>query len=238
MRAASTTLLLALAVLVAALPGFAQGPPGGKGGGPPSWAGGGGGKGGPPAWAGGAKGNGGGPPAWAGGRTAPAAPMAAGKAKKQKAAARRAEREEKRGRARKTAGKNPAMTCFGKLDELGEAFAELFGTNGNRANAFGMCVSQEARGQGGDDAPEEEAEEDAACDAPAEATKPTLASLQHDTLVEDPCEPADGGTDDVIDEAPGEGTAARFCFAQASELGDLFADDHGTSPFAACVSTA
>ena len=44
------------------------------------------------------------------------------------------------------AQKNAAKECAAERDELGEeAFAEQYGTNANKRNAFGKCVSTKAR---------------------------------------------------------------------------------------------
>jgi hypothetical protein len=46
-----------------------------------------------------------------------------------------------------TAPKNAAQTCAAERDAMGEeAFAETYGTNGNKRNAFGKCVSSKASG--------------------------------------------------------------------------------------------
>ncbi len=46
------------------------------------------------------------------------------------------------------ARKNAAKTCAAEREELGrEAFAEKYGTNKNRRNAFGKCVSKTAKAQ-------------------------------------------------------------------------------------------
>jgi len=42
---------------------------------------------------------------------------------------------------------NPAQVCRAQLEALGaEGFADAYGTNANGRNAFGRCVSQQARG--------------------------------------------------------------------------------------------
>jgi hypothetical protein len=44
---------------------------------------------------------------------------------------------------------NPARACKAERDELGdEAFAEEHGVNENGANAFGKCVSEQAKERG------------------------------------------------------------------------------------------
>jgi hypothetical protein len=53
-----------------------------------------------------------------------------------------------------TAHKNAAKECKAEREEMGsEAFAEAYGTNANKKNAFGKCVSTKAK--------QKEAEEDA-----------------------------------------------------------------------------
>lgn len=131
------------------------------------------------------KGNGGGPPAWAGGakgaearekkpglavkearkaehetrkaeRAATKAERAAAKAEKaaektERRAARREAREEKVKPA------NPARTCRLERGLIGaEAFAEAYGTNENKANAFGKCVSEQAQARGAEEPSEGE----------------------------------------------------------------------------------
>ncbi len=99
---------------------------------------------GPPAWAGG--GNGGGKPAWAG--------NSAGKAEK---AAQKAARKAERRAAREGATEdgedpkhmNPAWVCKFERDRDAAAFAEDYGENDNKANAFGKCVSREAHDRDG-----------------------------------------------------------------------------------------
>jgi hypothetical protein len=45
-------------------------------------------------------------------------------------------------------GLNPAQMCKAQLDSMGaQAFAQLWGSNGNKANAFGKCVSAMAHAQ-------------------------------------------------------------------------------------------
>ena len=45
---------------------------------------------------------------------------------------------------------SPAQVCKAQREEMGdEAFAEEHGVNDNKANAFGKCVSEEARERDG-----------------------------------------------------------------------------------------
>jgi hypothetical protein len=46
-----------------------------------------------------------------------------------------------------TADESPAKQCRAERERMGvEAFRAKYGTNPNKANAFGKCVSQKARG--------------------------------------------------------------------------------------------
>ncbi len=133
----------------------------------------------------------GGPPSWAGGGKSAKVKSSRGVAKKaDKAAARKARKIEhaakKAAKVRAGGEQNPAMTCFGRLAEMGEAFYEHYGTNPNGMNAFGKCVSEHAREKG---AAGDEAESPADCEAPA-----TEAGSKEP--VEDECTPAE--------ETPGE----------------------------------
>lgn len=124
------------------------------------------------------KGNGGGPPAWAGGaKGAEAREKKPGQAvkevrkaehetrkaeraaKKAEKAAEKAERRAARQEAREEKVKpaNPARTCRLERGLLGaEAFAEAYGTNENKANAFGKCVSEQAQARGAEEPSEGE----------------------------------------------------------------------------------
>lgn len=149
-------------------------------------------------------GNGNGPPAWAGGakgqeasqkkpglavkearmaeKDARKAEKAAQKAEK---AAQRTERHAARQAAHEDMEKpaNPAQACKAEREELGdEAFAEAYGTNANKANAFGKCVSEQARDRGSEPPAEEEeaaagedevAEEEAPADEQGESDQST-----------------------------------------------------------------
>ena len=156
---------LLLVPAAAAKPGNGNGSGGGK----PAWAGGGGGPG------------GGGKPAWAG-------------AGKEFAKAKKAERQAAReGEAEpgEDAPKhdNPAWVCKFEREQMGaEAFAEAYGENDNKANAFGKCVSQEAHDRDGVTkeaegpvAPEEETDEtDDSTGEPEEPVLPTsIQALLH-----------------------------------------------------------
>ncbi len=224
-----TAALVGLAVLVLASSAPAKGPPSGKGG--------------PPPWAGGGGKSGGGPPAWAGGGKS--AQKAKGGAKKAQKGLEKAAK--KAARARKNGELNPAMTCFGLLGELGEEFYETYGTNPNKANAFGKCVSEHARKQGEDDeeAPEDEPEEPAECEEPAEGDEPAegedplaaLASFDEDPPAGDGCEPAEEETgdsgdgiddpEDADDDDGDESEPKLTCFLPATAA--------RANPFAVCV---
>jgi hypothetical protein len=116
-------------VLVAALFVPTAGAKPGNGNGPPAWAGSGG---------GGAKVNG--KPAWAGQGQANKAEKA------EQRLARRGAREAAQGDDQDgPKHQNPAWVCKFEREEMDdEAFADEYGTNENKANAFGKCVSKEA----------------------------------------------------------------------------------------------
>ena len=232
-----TAALVGLAVLVLAASASAKGPPSGKGG-PPPWAGGAS-KGGPPTSAARGKDK---------GASAPAA-KAKGAAKNAEKAVEKAAR--KTARASEKAEQNPAMRCFALIGELGEEFYETYGTNPNNANAFGKCVSEHAREQGGDgdDEPDEDAaEEPADCEEPAEGEEQAdgdepaddplaaLASFDEEIPAEEPCEPGEGETGDTEDgdgdgdgenesetEPEADGEVELTCFLPAAARANPFA---------------
>ncbi|MGH3091478.1 MAG: hypothetical protein ACRDOG_03995 [Gaiellaceae bacterium] len=165
MRPGLKTLLAALLAAALVVPAATAQPGngnGGNGGGKPSSAG-------PPSDRGGG-GNGGGKPSWAGQGQAKKAEKAAAKAEK---AAEKAERGQATAASAKAAsaeratsgkpdlanldeltpedleGLNPAWTCKVERALSGDSFAEDNGTNENDANAFGMCVSDEAQERDG-----------------------------------------------------------------------------------------
>ena len=77
---------------------------------------------------------------------------------------------------------NPAWVCKFERDQMGgDAFAERYGTNESKANAFGMCVSTEAHDRDGVSAGSAGAEEP----ADDETTVPTDAGGE-DPAGEDP----------------------------------------------------
>jgi hypothetical protein len=118
-------------------------------------------------------GSGHGPPAWAGGgsggATAHGKPDSSGKGQEKKA--EKAAQRDARKAAREAEGEtpadgpkhdNPAWVCKFERDQMGgDAFAERYGTNESKANAFGMCVSTEARDRDGVSAESAGAEEPA-----------------------------------------------------------------------------
>lgn len=161
MRPGLKTILAALLAAALVVPG-ATAQPGngngnGNGGGKPSWAG-------PPSDRGGG-GNGGGKPSWAG--------QGQGQEKRAEKAAEKAERAQAKAASaqaqsaeRAKSGKpdlanldelttedleglNPAWTCKTERALFGDSFADEYGTNENNANAFGMCVSEEAHERDG-----------------------------------------------------------------------------------------
>lgn len=102
-------------------------------------------------------------------------------------------------RQRERARDNAAQTCKAERSADRDGFAEKYGTNANKRNAFGKCVSQQARKD------EDEADER---DAQRIAVRKT---------------------------------AARDCAAERREDGDAFAEKYGTNAnkrnaFGKCVS--
>jgi hypothetical protein len=119
--------ILAVALLV---PTAAAKPGKGNGNGPPAWAGGG---------SGGAKANG--KPAWAGQGQEKKAEKAARKEVRRAAVADEADAPKR---------DNPAWVCKFEREQMGaEAFADEYGENDSTRNAFGKCVSSEARDRDG-----------------------------------------------------------------------------------------
>ena len=111
---------------------------------------------------GGGNGNGQGRPAWAGGGKPEQAEKDARKAARQAAKAeRRAARDAAAGAADdEPKHMNPAWICKFEREQKGaEAFAEEYGTNDSKANAFGKCVSREAHDRDGVDAGDDETPE-------------------------------------------------------------------------------
>ena len=108
------------------------------------------------------QGQGQGRPAWAGGGKPEQAEKDARKAAKQAAKAeRRAARDAAPGAADdEPKHMNPAWICKFEREQKGaEAFAEEYGTNDSKANAFGKCVSREAHDRDGVDAGNDETPE-------------------------------------------------------------------------------
>jgi hypothetical protein len=209
MKLGLKTIVLALVVALLCVPAaFAKGP-GGNGHGKPSWAGGGG-------------GNGHGKPAWAG----------HGKAHADKA---KAKHEKKHQRAEDQASElqldledlNPAWQCFmveSMMDEQDAAAVEAsgesgefssfdaeFGTNDNKRNSHGMCVSAAAHG---DDVGAALADDEAeSCDEPADdgSEDPALEEGTDDSTVEDGTDDStvEDGTDDSTVEDGAEDPVAN-----------------------------
>ena len=110
----------------------------------------------------GGNGQGQGRPAWAGGGKPEQAEKDARKAARQAAKAeRRAARDAAAGAADdEPKHMNPAWICKFEREQKGaEAFAEEYGTNDGKANAFGKCVSREAHDRDGVDAGDDETPE-------------------------------------------------------------------------------
>ena len=128
MKLGLQALVIALVMALAAVPAAFAG--NGHGGGKPSWAG-------------------QGKPSWAGQGHAEKAHPENGKPKKDKHHGQ-AGSEDSQSSGTDLEGLNPAKYCRALQDEanqLADAFAAIFGTNPNLANAFGKCVSQRAQGE-------------------------------------------------------------------------------------------
>lgn len=158
--------LIAGILAVALLAPTATAKPGnGNGNGPPAWAGSG---------SGGAKANG--KPAWAGQGQEQKAEKAAKKEARRAAAADVADTDPKHD--------NPAWVCKFEREQMGaEAFADEYGENENKRNAFGKCVSTEAHDRdgvngGGEATPESVGEEPPIAPAGEATGADALAALQ------------------------------------------------------------
>lgn len=140
MKLGLNVLIAAMLAVVLLVPAATAKPGNGNGNGPPAWAGGG---------SGGANANG--KPAWAGQGQDKKAEKAA-----QKAARRTADETD----ADAPKHDNPAWICKFEREQMGEeAFAEAYGMNESKANAFGKCVSREAHDRDGVTADDEETPE-------------------------------------------------------------------------------
>ena len=227
MKLGLKTIVLALVVALLCVPAaFAKGPPGGHGQGKPSWAGGGG-------------GNGHGKPAWAG--------LGKGHADKAKA-----KHEKKHQRAEVQASElqldladlNPAWQCFmveSMMDdedalaveggaELGElsSFDAEFGTNDNKRNSHGMCVSAAAHG---DDVGAALADDEAeSCDEPADdsSEEPAVEEGTDDSTVEEGTDDStveDGTEEPVADDPADDGSDDQAGEADECESDDTASED-------------
>lgn len=138
MKIVLAALLVAVLVVPAAAAKPGKGNGNGNGGGKPSWAG-------PKTSGGGGEKAERGRPSWAGQGKAKQAERSNGAAKGKRGPAR--DGDEADAGPRKL---NPAFVCRFERETLGdEAFGEAYGTNENRANAFGKCVSREAKDRDG-----------------------------------------------------------------------------------------
>src|SRR6266545_1421112 len=224
MKLGLKTIVLTLVVALLCVPAaFAKGP-GGHGQGKPSWAGGGG-------------GNGHGKPAWAG--------LGKGHADKAKA-----KHEKKHQRAEVQASElqldladlNPAWQCFmveSMMDEEdvdaggvepGEfsSFDAKFGTNDNKRNSHGMCVSAAAHG---DDVGAALADDEAeSCDEPADDSSddPAVEEGTDDSTVEEGTDDStveDGTEEPVADDPADDGSDEQAGEADECESDDTARED-------------
>lgn len=238
MRLGLKTLLTALLVAALVVPAATAKPGGAKGHG-----------GGKPAWAGSTSSSGGGgKPEWAGqgkGHAKKAEKAKAHKAKKAASALAEDTTADEGDVEEEVDGPkhdNPAWTCKFERDMMGlDAFADKYGTNPNKANAFGKCVSEEAHARDGVTEPEATTEP-AECIADEEATDEESPADEGDVVVEDEtadedadadedaetvdeeCAPADegdseGDTDGETEgETDGDGTVADEEGSEESEV--------------------
>ena len=75
-----------------------------------------------------------------------------------------------------TAEKNAAKACKAERAKDPEAFKQKYGTNKNKSNALGKCISKKAKGKGDDD--QSAAEKNAAKECKAEQAKDAEAFKQ------------------------------------------------------------
>src|SRR5918994_1516432 len=106
-------------------------------------------------------------------------------------------------------GLNPAWTCKVERALSGDSFAEDHGTNENDANAFGMCVSDEAQERDGvsDEAVEAFCAEDSEAALCAEDTESEATETEGESLADllgsvtlDDSEDEDSGEEDAAGE--------------------------------------
>jgi hypothetical protein len=218
MKLGLQALVIALVMAVAAVPAAFAG--NGHGGGKPSWAGNG-----KPSWAGQGK------PSWAGqGHAAHSDQATKAKKPKKDKHHQQAGGTQDEGTQSSSAdldGLNPAKYCRalqGEMSQLATAFADMFGTNPNHANAFGKCVSRRAHGEdlsgaaGGD-------EQDGSCDT----TEPPATDGTGTTGAEgdgtDTTASGDEGTSTDEDTSADEDTQDEGSGDQASDSGSCGNDD-------------
>jgi hypothetical protein len=195
MKLGLKALVIALVIVLTAVPAV-MAKNGGQGGhGKPSWAG-------------------QGKPSWAGSGHANGKAHDEKKAKKPKHHGADAAADEESGDDVDLDGLNPAWYCKTLSDEmtkLAQDFASMFGTNPNGANAFGKCVSQRAHELNGSDAAGGGAEQES-CDTnepPATDGTETRAedaeSSDDEAAGSEECESADSASDEPAGDEQDQG---------------------------------
>jgi hypothetical protein len=195
MKLGLKALVIALVIVLTAVPAV-MAKNGGQGGhGKPSWAG-------------------QGKPSWAGSGHANGKAHDEKKAKKPKHHGADAAADEESGDDVDLDGLNPAWYCKTLSDEmtkLAQDFASMFGTNPNGANAFGNCVSQRAHELNGSDAAGGGAEQES-CDTnepPATDGTETRAedaeSSDDEAAGSEECESADSASDEPAGDEQDQG---------------------------------
>ena len=133
-----------------------------------------------------------------------------------------------------SAASSPAQQCRTERSKMGvEVFRSTYGTNHNKHNAFGKCVSKRAH-----------ATEDAAADARTNASKECTAAGKHGANAHGKCvsEKAKAKTAaTVAEQVDADVNAAKACKALRNADPDGFADTYGTNAnkrnaFGKCVS--
>ena len=160
-------------------------------------------------------GHGGGKPSWAGSGHAHMKALHGKEAKKEKHKGKHHEVAASEDQGTPSAddvdleGLNPAWYCKTLRDgtTLADAFAEMFGTNPNGANAFGKCVSQRAHELNGSDAAGGDEEQQDTCDTaepPATEGTDTVAEGTDTGSGEEAVEPEECESDDSATDEPAE----------------------------------
>jgi hypothetical protein len=224
MKLGLKALVIALVMVLTAVPAaFAKN--GGQGGhGKPSWAG-------------------QGKPSWAGSGHANGKAPHEKKAKKPKHREADAAADEESGDEVDLEGLNPAWYCKTLSDEmtkLAQDFASMFGTNPNGANAFGKCVSRRAHGEDLSDALGGDAEQENCETAEPPASDGTETGAEDaessDDEAADPeeCESADSASDEPAGDEQDQGEDEQGEDDQGQDEGNA-SDEVDSSDLAAVL---